>query len=181
MMRDLGTYQTQIARFVNVACREHYANSQPEDREDLAIEISLIALRQRSKTEGLSETKFLAWLHGTATNVTRNWSRREGTVAKNTRGSLDDVHLCEGCVKDSPLESHTPETDILAQEKQEMVRKAVSQLSPNRQQVIRLFYADGLSEAEIAGQLGVKLGTVKSRLNRAREALRPNLERYFQP
>jgi len=55
------------------------------------------------------------------------------------------------------------------------VRRAVSSLSPDQQQVIGLAYFSGLSQTEIAAQLGVPLGTVKSRTRLALDHLREAL------
>ncbi len=54
----------------------------------------------------------------------------------------------------------------------EEVQQALAQLSPDQRQVIALRYGADLTEVDIAQVLGWPVGTVKSRLNRARERLR---------
>jgi RNA polymerase sigma-70 factor (ECF subfamily) len=56
------------------------------------------------------------------------------------------------------------------------VREALRRLAPEPRALLALFYAEGLSIAEIAGTLGIPAGTVKSRLYHARERLRAVLE-----
>jgi RNA polymerase sigma factor (sigma-70 family) len=64
--------------------------------------------------------------------------------------------------------------DLVAQ--REEVRQALAQLSPDQRRVIALGYGADLTEVDIAQVLKWPIGTVKSRLNRARERLRILLE-----
>ena len=176
MARDIGEYHPQIAQFVDELCRVYYKHSQPEDRRDISNEVALIAHQNREKVTDESEEAFLAWLHQIAKNVIRNWSRREGTAARRALGSLDDENFgTEGI----PSDSRGPETNLLFQEKMAMVRDAISELSLIHQQVIWLFYIEELSVKKIAGRLGIRKGTVKSRLYHAREQLATRLAPYF--
>ena len=176
MARDIGEYHSQIARFVGELCRVYYKHSQPEDRRDISSEVALIAHQNREGITDESEAAFLAWLHGIARNVVRNWSRREGTAARRALGSLDDENFG---IERIPSDSPTPETDILAQERMAVVRDAISELPLIHQQVIWLFYIEELSVKQIAARLDVRKGTVKSRLYHAREQLTTRLASYF--
>lgn len=70
-------------------------------------------------------------------------------------------------------DSHTEQADMQEQvAKREEVRQALAQLSAEQRRVIALRYGADLTEVDIAQVLGWPLGTVKSRLNRARERLR---------
>ena len=176
MLRDIGKYQVQITQFVDELCRVYYKHSQPEDRRDINSEIALIAHQNREQVTDESETAFLAWLREIAKNVIRNWSRRQGTVARHALGSLDDENFEDVQI---PSGSHSPETDLLFQEKIAMVRDAISELPLIHQQVIWLFYIEELSEKQIAKQLDIQRGTVKSRLHHARRQLATRLAPYF--
>jgi RNA polymerase sigma-70 factor (ECF subfamily) len=68
-----------------------------------------------------------------------------------------------------PYEERDPQEMVVEREE---LRQALVQLKPNQRRVIALRYGADLSEAEIAQVLGWPVGTVKSRLNRARERLR---------
>ena len=73
----------------------------------------------------------------------------------------------------SGSEGHTEQADLQEQVAQrEEVQQALARLSANQRQVIALRYGADLTEVEIARVLGWPIGTVKSRLNRAREHLR---------
>ena len=95
MPRDIGQYHTQITQFVDELCRVYYKHSQPEDRRDINSEIALIAHQNREQVTDESETAFLAWLREIAKNVIRNWSRRQGTVARHALGSLEDENFTD--------------------------------------------------------------------------------------
>src|SRR5207248_2433648 len=73
----------------------------------------------------------------------------------------------------SGLDSHVEQVDLQEQIAQrEEVRQALAQLSAEHRHVIALRYGADLTEVDIAQVLGWPVGTVKSRLNRARERLR---------
>jgi len=72
-----------------------------------------------------------------------------------------------------------PEEALLESELKKSVHAAVSKLSQPLREVVVLHYFEGLSVGEIAKVLGVPVGTVLSRLARAREALRPLLAQYI--
>ncbi len=176
MVRDIGEYHSQITQFVDELCRVYYRHSQPEDRRDISSEVALIAHQNRERVMDESETAFLAWLHEITRNVVRNWSRREGTAARQVLGSLDDENFG---VERIPSDSRAPEADLLVQERMAVVRDAISELPLIHQQVIWLFYIEELSIKKIAARLGIRKGTVKSRLYHAREQLATRLASYF--
>ena len=176
MARDIGEYHPQIAQFVNELCRIYYRHSQPEDRRDISSEVALIAHQNREQVMDESEEVLLAWLHEIVKNVVRNWSRREGTAVRRSLGSLDDENFGAERI---PSDSRAPETELLFQERMAVVRDAISELPLIHQQVVWLFYIEELSVKKIAGRLGIRRGTVKSRLYHAREQLATRLAPYF--
>lgn len=68
------------------------------------------------------------------------------------------------------------ETAVLAQR----VRHAIADLAPGQREAILLFYLQGLSHREVAAELGISPGAVKSRLHQARGALAPQLSRLVE-
>jgi RNA polymerase sigma-70 factor (ECF subfamily) len=89
--------------------------------------------------------------------------------------SLDDVlELGVSLSSDNHKEEHSNLQEQVAQ--REEVRQALAQLGSEQRRVIALRYGADLTEVDIAQVLGWPIGTVKSRLNRARERLRELLQ-----
>jgi len=179
MTRDIGKYQAQIEKFVNELCNIYYKHSQPEDRADIRSEVSLIAHQKRDRVKDGDEAEFLGWLREIAKNVVRNWSRREGRTARRSSGSLDDEDVGEYLAQNVESSMPLPEAHVLSQERLQVIRTAISELPLIHQQVIWLFYVKELSEKKIAQRLGIRKGTVKSRLHNARRRLAALLEAYI--
>ena len=96
-------------------------------------------------------------------------------VIEKQRTYLRPVSLDDAIEPDVPFgrDSHKRQADLQEQVAQrEEVQQALAQLSTEQRQVIALRYGADLTEADIAQVLGMPVGTVKSRLNRARERLR---------
>ncbi len=84
--------------------------------------------------------------------------------------SLDEIMVPEGVVGTQPQVAQADLQEIVTQ--REAIRQALAHLNAEQRQVIALRYGADLMEVEIAQVLGWPVGTVKSRLNRAREQLR---------
>lgn len=96
--------------------------------------------------------------------------RFRGTTQKMLdRWKLNRVHM---------VASNSPSEYVSQQEQFQDVQAALAQLSENQQQVLRMSYYDGLSHAEIAEQLQMPLGTVKSTARRGLLKLRQTLTDY---
>ena len=72
----------------------------------------------------------------------------------------------------------SPETLCLESETAQMLAKAIHHLPAYQRQVLRMYHTEGKSYEEIAAATGLSIGTVKSRLNRARTMLRERLAPY---
>ena len=95
-----------------------------------------------------------------------NWRR------KNKAVSLDEIKE-QGY---EPVGSyHNPEAAVESMEQYKMIQEVLMMLSPEHRTILILKDVEGLEYNEIAAVLGCNLGTVKSRLNRAREAFRKRL------
>ncbi|MBN2446560.1 MAG: RNA polymerase sigma factor [Phycisphaerae bacterium] len=130
--------------------------------EDLVSEVFLAALRAlpRYRYRGVP-LKF--WLLRIATNLVNRWARR--------RVRLATVPLPANQVGDpgpAPA-SKSGEHDV------EHARDALLKLSPQHQAALALHYFEGLAVKDVAIVMGCRVGTVKSRLARARDALRDAL------
>lgn len=132
--------------------------------EDLVSDVFLTALRTlpRFRYRGVP-VRF--WLLRIATNAVNRWARRR---RRRAVVSLDEAAL-EG------VGAETAPTD--GEVDQERASLALLSLSPKFQSVLSLHYLEGLSIREVGTILGCRDGTVKSRLSRARDALREALAR----
>lgn len=141
----------------------------PEDGADLAQEAFLRAWRGLPSFQG--ESNFSTWLYRLTSNLCIDFLRRE----KRRRAVTATVPL-DG-EEDSPpaqVPDHrfTPESELERRELRAAVDRGLSKLSDGHRQVLVLRELEGLSYAEIAGRLELEEGTVKSRIARARLALR---------
>ena len=110
------------------------------------------------------------YLYAAVRNLsTKHFRRHGGDVAvEDVEGELLTVE------REGPL------ARLLDAELSEEVRRAVAGLPPLQREVIALFEYEGLSLAEVAAVVGADTGTVKSRLQRAREGLRRALAHHFK-
>ena len=116
-----------------------------------------------------ADAAFSTWLYRLATNACLDVLRRE-----KKRGG--DVSLDGEEARLDPADAAPqPEEAALRAETRRMVREALYALPDDYRQILLLRETEQLSYAEIAEVTGLELGTVKSRISRARTALRNNL------
>ena len=114
-----------------------------------------------------------AWLCGVARNLARH-GERETPVDP---AELADDHG----MQDERVDHDTPLDRILRDEAADEVRRALAALAPHYRDVLILCELSELSYAEAAQLCGIDIGTVRSRLSRARSRLAQHLERYAAP
>ena len=129
--------------------------------DDLVADVFLIALRKLPgyRCRGLP---FRSWLYRIATNRVNRWARGERRRLAQESRAARAVGTAQR--PDSPLTS-------------DEVRRALLQIAPKYQAVIALYHLEGLSTEKVAAVTGCRLGTVKSRLSRGRDALREHLQK----
>ena len=116
-----------------------------------------------------------AWLCGVARNMARRHMnvREEATEPEKL---ADDAAPFE-----SQVEHETPLERVLRAESAEQVRRAIARLAPHYRDVLVLCEISELTYAEAAQVCGIDIGTVRSRLSRARAELARRLARYALP
>lgn len=135
----------------------------PQAAEDIAAVVFLEAWRQRDQVE-LHQPSALPWLYGVAANVLRHQHRSR----RRHQAALDRLaHLPER----SPA---LVERQAQAAEDAQRVIEQIQALPRRDREVLVLSVWEGLSHAEIAVALSTTVGTVKSRLSRARARLDPD-------
>lgn len=163
-------YQFKVANVVS-----RYV-SDKTDVEDIVQEVFIKAYRALARFRG--ESAFYTWLYRIAINTAKNH-----LVAQGRRPPATDVDADEAAHTDAGRglrEIGTPEANLLSREVAETVTRALNTLPPDLRQAITLRELEGLSYEEIAQVMDCPIGTVRSRIFRAREAidrdLRPLLE-----
>lgn len=144
--------------------------------QDVAQETFIRAYRALPNFRG--DSQFYTWLHRIAVNTAKNH-----LVASSRRPPTDDVDAGDAEQYDSGTrlrETATPERELLRQEIELTVMRAVEALPEELRTAINLREVEGLSYEEIASRMDCPIGTVRSRIFRAREAidneLRPLLD-----
>ena len=141
----------------------------PEDGADLAQEAFLRAWRSLPSFHG--ESSFSTWLYRLTSNLCIDFLRRE----KRRRSAMPSSSL-DGEEEFRPAEVPdrrlTPEGELERRELRAAVTRGMAKLSDEHRQVLALRELEGLSYGEIADRLALEPGTVKSRIARARMALR---------
>ena len=142
-----------------------------DDAFDLAQEAFFRAWRGLSGFQ--FESAFSTWLFRLSSNVCLDWlraKRRRPTVSLTTVDDEDEEIQME-----LPDPGKSPEELLLASEDRKALSRAMNELPVEYRQILTLRAIDDLSYAEIAEILKLREGTVKSRLSRARTALRNKL------
>ena len=154
-------YQHKVIKLVARLLRD------PTEAEDVAQEAFVKAYRALGSFRG--DSAFYTWLYRIAVNTARN------AMASRQRRPLDyEAELSEG--EQSTVESRlrhtdTPEATVLSEEIRETVNRAVAALPEDLRTAIILREVEGLSYEEIAAAMDCPVGTVRSRIFRAREAI----------
>ena len=163
-------YQYKIANLIS-----RYVGNQSEV-EDVAQEAFIKAYRGLSNFRG--ESAFYTWMYRIAINTAKNYLVAAGR--RGPEGAIDaqEAEQYEGV--DALKEHGTPERELLSAEIKQTVYDAIENLPHELRVAITLRELEGLSYEEIAEAMDCPIGTIRSRIFRAREAidgrLRPLLD-----
>lgn len=108
------------------------------------------------------------WIYQITTNTCRD-------ILRKNRDNLKSFDKYDYQIKDQAV---SPEKQTILNENQHELQKIINQLSLNYKEVLILRDFEGLSYEEIASTLNISIGTVKSRLSRARSFLREEFKKY---
>ena len=159
----VSRYQT---RLYNAAIR--LVNS-PEDAADVVQDAFLNAYQSLRTFKG--DAEFYTWLYRIAANTAISLKRK-----KRAAISLDAGGPEGGIDPDDPSDYIKPGVALSRTEQEAQLQNAMSKLSHEHKEVLLLKDIEGLKYEDIAEMLGVPIGTIRSRLHRARLELRELLE-----
>jgi RNA polymerase sigma-70 factor (ECF subfamily) len=150
-----------------------------EDARDAVQDAFLSAFKQIGSFQGLSQLG--TWLHRIVVNAALARLRR---LQRHPEKSIEDLlpHFGDGEHQiDPPVPwKPTAATDLQRQESCELVRRCIDQLPASYRTVLLLRDIEGFDTDDTARLLDTSLGVVKTRLHRARQALRTLLDPYFR-
>jgi RNA polymerase sigma-70 factor, ECF subfamily len=151
----------------------------PAEAEDIAQEAFIKAYRALPQFRG--DSAFYTWLYRIAINTAKNAvvSRDRSPIEYNVdRNNIDtdESYDMQGRMKDS----ETPEGLVLTDEIRSTVNAAIDALPEDLRTAIVLRELEGLSYEEIAAAMACPVGTVRSRIFRAREAIDRRLREVFE-
>ncbi|HUR87817.1 MAG TPA: RNA polymerase sigma factor RpoE [Ramlibacter sp.] len=159
-------YQRRIQRLIGRMVRDQ------DLVEDIAQETFIRAYRALAQFRG--ESQFYTWLYRIAVNTAKKALvdlKRDPTVSESAlRGGGDDDDETSG-VENELTSAETPETVLAAKEIAATVNSAMEALPEELRQAVTLREIEGLSYEEIAEVMNCPIGTVRSRIFRAREAI----------
>ncbi|MBS0583522.1 MAG: RNA polymerase sigma factor RpoE [Proteobacteria bacterium] len=135
--------------------------------QDVAQEAFIRAYRAIGNFRG--DAQFYTWIYKIAINTAKNHLVSQGRRPPKDDIAVDDAMLLDGgaWLKDRA----TPEHELLRQEIEQTVFDTVEQLPEELKTAITLREVDGLSYEEIAERMNCPIGTVRSRIFRARDAI----------
>lgn len=167
---DIDAFEQLISKYqqkiYNIAYR---LMGNPHDAGDLAQE-ALIKVYKSIRSFRL-DASFSTWVYHIVTNVCRDELRKR---SRHQVSSLDEpVSVHDGEISKEVADfTYCPEYAYDQKESEEYIQKLIDSLNPDYRIVVVLREIMGFSYEEIAAELNITLGTVKSRLNRARKYLK---------
>jgi RNA polymerase sigma-70 factor (ECF subfamily) len=170
---DKGAFDLLVLKYqhkiVNLVMR--YVRD-PELALDITQEAFIKAYRALPRFRG--DSAFYTWLYRIAINTAKNW-----LVAKKRRPPASDIDAAdaEQYSMDSRLKEHgTPENELMREEIRRTVYETIAELPEDLRTAIMLREMEGMSYEEIAVTMDCPIGTVRSRIFRAREAIDKQLK-----
>ena len=154
-------YQHKIIQLVNRYVKD------PSEAQDVAQETFIKAYRAVGDFRG--DSAFYTWLYRIAINTAKNYLVSRARRSSNYQVDIQDAEAIENAPQLQGMD--TPERLLLNQEIIDTIKTAVDHLPEEMRTAIMLREFEGMSYEEIAVAMDCPVGTVRSRLFRAREAI----------
>ena len=154
-------YQHRILSLIGRFIRD------PQEVEDVCQEAFIKAYRALPKFRG--DSQFYTWLYRIAINTAKNHMVAKGRRPPATDIDVDDAEFQENNTQLADIDS--PEANQEKDDLKQLINKAIEDLPEDLRTAFTLREFSGLSYEEITDIMGCPVGTVRSRIFRAREAL----------
>jgi len=159
-------YQHKVVNLISRYIRDH------SEVYDVAQEAFIKAYRALPQFRG--ESAFYTWMYRIAINTAKNYLVSQGRKLPNIDIDAQDAEQFEG--ESGLKDNDTPERIALKDEIEATVLKAIEDLPEDLRTAVTLRELEGLSYEEIAETMQCPIGTVRSRIFRAREAIDKRLK-----
>jgi RNA polymerase sigma-70 factor (ECF subfamily) len=149
------------------------------EAEDVAQEVFISVFKTIDTFR--AESKFSTWLYRVAVNHCKNRIKYLARRHDRDRDELDEdshQHQANGAVTGAPVRAAQPDRALEGAQMERLLQEAIGSLDDDHRIVVVLRDIEDLSIEEICDITGLPDGTVKSRLHRARLALRKKLQRH---
>ncbi|MDX2188075.1 MAG: sigma-70 family RNA polymerase sigma factor [Opitutaceae bacterium] len=179
---DSAAFDEMVGRYWDrIYAMVHQLLRNEQDAEEVTQDAFIRAHRGLVNFRG--DSAFSTWLYQIATNLARNrywywWRRRRDKTLSFDQpvGDENDTTLAEVI----PSDAETPGDITVTQELVDRIAEGMEKLGRKHREILILRNVKNLSYEEIATILGISVGTVKSRIARAREALREKMGDDFK-
>ena len=159
-------YQHRVTNLIS-----RYIKNQ-NDVSDVAQEAFIKAYRALPNFRG--ESAFYTWLYRIAVNSAKNYMVASGRKPPGSDIEIEDAEIYDG--GDALKENASPERLALTEEIKHVIFDTIENLPEELKIAIQLREIDGMSYDEIAAAMGCPIGTVRSRIFRARDAIDAKLQ-----
>lgn len=164
---DKNAFNLLVVRYQNKLAHLVSRYVLPSEIPDVVQETFIKAYRSLSSFKG--ESIFYTWLYRIAVNTAKNYLTSQGRRPPSSDIDASEAESYEGA--DSLRDVDNPESLVLSKEVERVVFDAIEALPDDLRTAITLREIDGLSYEEIAEIMGTPVGTVRSRIFRARDAI----------
>jgi RNA polymerase sigma-70 factor (ECF subfamily) len=162
----VAKYQRKLLRLVSRLVRD------PAEAEDVAQEAFIKAYRALPSFRG--ESAFYTWLYRIGVNTAKNWLIANRRRAPTTT-EMDNTEAESYGESDLLRDVDTPERLLMSKQIADTVNSAMAELPDELRTAVTLREIEGLSYEEIAQVMDCPIGTVRSRIFRARESIAQKL------
>jgi RNA polymerase sigma-70 factor (ECF subfamily) len=164
-------HQHKVASLISRYVRDR------DEVADLVQEVFIKAYRALPRFRG--DSAFYTWIFRIAVNTAKNYIASRGRRASESKVDLEDAEHIDG--GEALKDADSPEGELNRDRLKKVIDEAIAALPPDLRSAVTLREFDGLSYEQIADIMDCPVGTVRSRIFRAREAIDARLRPLLDP